>query len=69
MVLELGRPTRSKHGRLEVSVIDETAPSWSVTTEALDCSMVLQRTWDRELGLEPKASSQEAGEIAHSRRA
>jgi len=68
MVIELARAARSKHGRLDVSVIDETAPSWATCMEALDCHFVLERTWERELGLDPKATSSKGGEFAHSER-
>jgi hypothetical protein len=66
MILDVSRPARSKHGRLEVSVFEESPPSWSVTTEALDLRMVLERTWAREVGTEPKAVSPGRRESAHS---
>lgn len=54
MVIEVSRAGRSKHGRLDISVMEETAPSWATTMEGLDCSVVLDRTWSREVGVEGK---------------
>lgn len=57
MVIDVSRPARSKHGRLEVVCLEEAAPSWAVTTEGLDCRVVLEKTWNREVGTEAKAPS------------
>jgi hypothetical protein len=63
LVIELGRSSRSKHARLDLVVVDECPPGWAVTMEALDCRFVLDRTWDREVGVQGKAVSADRGRV------
>jgi len=55
LIVEMRKATRSKHSRMEVSLVHERAPAWAMALEGLDLREVLLRTWDRveqELGAE-----------------
>lgn len=48
MIIEISRAHKSKHSRMEVNLIKETAPGYVHSTEPLDLEAVLVRTWERQ---------------------
>ena len=48
MTIEVARATKSKHSRMEVTMIRNPPPGWLMATEALDLKEVLERTWERQ---------------------
>lgn len=47
LIVEFGKASKSKHSRLEVSLIREVPPSWCLSMQPLDLHEVLARTWER----------------------
>jgi len=48
MMIEISRATKSKHSRMEVSMIRDPPKAWVLATESLDLNEVLERTWERQ---------------------
>lgn len=50
MLVEFSKASKSKHSRMEVDWVRESAPSWAFCLPGLDLKEVLSRTWDRQEG-------------------
>jgi hypothetical protein len=47
MIIEVTRASKSKHSRMEISLIREHPMSWVMSLEGLPLEEVLERTWER----------------------
>lgn len=47
LVVEIMRAAKSKHSRMEISLIREAPLAWVMATPPLDLNEVLERTWER----------------------
>jgi len=50
LLFEVVKATKSKHSRMEISMIHEHPPAWLMATEPLDLVEVMSRTWERMVG-------------------
>ena len=61
LIFELGRASKSKHGRMDLVVLWESPPGWAMDMEGLNVRTVLERTWLRETGGSERVSADRSG--------